>query len=88
LLLPKALAGESHTLRADLHGADLTLVADGRLVWEGTVGNAIAEFDGPVGFRTDNARFEFEYFAGSVVPGTHAAPLADRFTRCLQSPGD
>jgi hypothetical protein len=86
--LPKVRAGESHTLRADLHGTDLTLIADGRLVWEGTVGNVIAEFDGPVGFRTDNARFEFEYLAGGFTAGTQAAPLANRISRCLQSRGD
>jgi hypothetical protein len=86
--LPRILPGESHTLRAELHGTDLTVVADSRPVWEGTVGNSIAEFDGLVGFRTDNARFEFEYLAGSVVPGTQTAPLGNRVTRCLQSPGD
>lgn len=29
----------------------------------GAVGTDVAEFDGPVGLRTDNARFEFDYYA-------------------------
>src|SRR5208337_1823287 len=86
--LPKILPGESHTLRAELHGIDLILIADGRVVWEGTVGPGIAEFDGPVGFRTDNARFEFEYFAGSIPPGIQPKTLDERVNRCIPAPGD
>lgn len=86
--LPKMLPGESHTLRAELQGHELTVVADSRVVWEGTVGNRIAEFDGPVGLRTDNARFEFEYYAAPSGSNTHAKTLEERINRCLASPGD
>jgi hypothetical protein len=85
---PKILAGESHTLRAELHGIYLYVMADGRMVWNGPVGYGIAEFDGPVGFRTDNARFEFEYYADSVVPGTESEATGARINRCLSSSGD
>jgi hypothetical protein len=64
--LPRIRPGESHSLRADLEGAALTLLADDRVVREGTLGSEVATLDGPVGFRTDNARFEFEYYAGSA----------------------
>jgi hypothetical protein len=37
-------------------------VAD-KMVWEGSVGAAVLEFDGPVGLRTDNARIEFDFLA-------------------------
>ena len=77
--LPRIQVNELHSLRASLQRNQLTLVADGRVVWEGAVGNTIFEFDGPVGLRTDNARFEFEYAAG----GGRAAP-----ERCLENPGD
>jgi hypothetical protein len=80
--------GESHTLRAELRGTNLVLAADGRIVWEGTVGNRITEFEGPVGFRTDNARFTFEYYAGGVIPGTQLNTLAHGVNRCRPSPGD
>jgi hypothetical protein len=86
--LPRLLPGESHTLSAELHGTDLTLIADGRVVWEGTLGNTIAELDGPVGLRTDNARFELEYYAGPVAPGAQARTAGNRVNPCLLSPGD
>ncbi len=87
LAQPKILPGESHTLHADLKGDDLTLVADDRVVWEGTVGDAIAGIEGPVGFRTDNTRFEFEYYAGTDR-GTPLSAPGKRITRCVQSAGD
>jgi len=74
--------GESHTLRAELHGTDLRVIADGLEVWKGSVGETIKEFDGPVGFRTDNARFVFDYFARGVREGVQVS------TRCEPSPGD
>jgi hypothetical protein len=63
--LARVSPGESHTLRAVLTGDDLMLTADGKTVWEGSVGNGITGIDGPVGLRTDNARFEFDY---AVMP--------------------
>lgn len=85
---PKILAGESHTLRAELRGTDLLLVADGKLIWQGPAGDSVAEFDGPVGFRTDNARFAFEYYAGGVRSGTPWPGLGAGINRCLASSGD
>ena len=86
--LPKILPGESHTLHAELQGEELMIMADGRVVWEGTLGSGITEIDGPVGFRTDNARFEFEYYAGSVNPETQSKTLNERVNPCLRSPDD
>jgi hypothetical protein len=80
--LPKVQPGESHWLRASLHGDDLTLIADGRVVWEGTLGSQMATLEGPVGFRTDNARFEFEFYAGSTGAGTASRALDERFNQC------
>jgi hypothetical protein len=83
--LPTLSPGESHTLRADLRGDRLTLMADGQVAWEGSVGAHIAEFDGPVGLRTDNGRFELQVFAALGDPLRRAIPLA---YRCSNSPGD
>ena len=80
--LPKVQPGASHWLRASLRGDDLTLIADGRLVWEGTLGSQMATFNGPVGFRTDNARFEFEFYVGSPAAGSVSPALDERFNRC------
>ena len=66
--------GEVHTLRADLRGRTLTVTADGELVWQGTLTSQPPA--GPPGFRTDNARFVLEYFAGGL-PSPQAAPGSD-----------
>jgi hypothetical protein len=60
--LPPIRPGEAHTLRAELHGNDLTVTADGKVAWQGTLGNDTPSLTGPTGFRTDNARFEFDYY--------------------------
>jgi hypothetical protein len=52
--------GEMHTLRAELRGRALAVIADGKLVWQGVVAGQLPA--GPPGFRTDNARFVLEYF--------------------------
>jgi hypothetical protein len=84
--LPKIRPGDYHTLRAELKGTELRLLADERMVWEGTVGGGVAEFDGPVGLRTDNARFEFEYFADVLGLGPSSVTRDDH--RCHPSSGD
>jgi hypothetical protein len=60
--LPSLAPGESHSLQAELHGDRLSVLADGRLAWEASLGPLVAGLDGPVGLRTDNGRFEFELF--------------------------
>jgi len=71
-------AGESHILRASLTGDRLTVTADRRVVWEGSVPDMA---DGPVGLRTDNARFELEYHIGAL-------PSSGPTAQCKASPED
>ncbi len=54
---------EPHTLTASMTGSNLTVTADGRVVWEGDLGPVALEFDGPVGLRSDNARVVFDCLA-------------------------
>jgi len=49
-------------LRAELSGSDLTVRVDGAVAWKGALPTAIAAINGPVGFRSDNVRLEFEYY--------------------------
>jgi len=81
--------GEVHTLRAELHGKDLTVMADGKIAWQGSLGRELALPFGPPGFRTDNARFAFDYFA-SAVPSSRAVPRPTPLGRpqCVPSEGD
>ncbi|MFY0567030.1 hypothetical protein ACN28E_24770 [Archangium lansingense] len=59
-VVPKLEPGGSHTLRAEFQGAELKVQVDGRSVWEGELPAEALTFDGPVGLRTDNGRFDVE----------------------------
>lgn len=71
--LPKIKPGSSHSLRAIMDGSAMRVYADRKLVWEGDVGASALTFDGPVGIRTDNGRFDFELFAARPGPDQHGA---------------
>jgi len=68
----------------------ISALADGRLAIDtpSSVGNVIAEFNGPVGLRTDNARFELEYYAGPVDPLAQSSSAGNNVNPCRLSPGD
>ncbi len=73
--VPALRSGDTHTLRAEMNGAEMKVLADDSLVWEGSVGPDALGFDGPVGIRSDNARLQIELRAGQPLeaqPG-HAA---------------
>jgi hypothetical protein len=65
--LPPIRPGETHALRAALHGHDLTVSADGKPAWQGALADELTPLDGPPGLRTDNARFELEYYTDGVA---------------------
>lgn len=74
--LPKIKPGRSYSLRAIMDGSALRVYADQKLVWEGDVGASALTFDGPVGIRTDNGRFEFQLFAARPGADQHGATAA------------
>jgi hypothetical protein len=87
--LPPIRPGEIHTLRAELHGNELKLAADGKVAWQGTLGNEPPSLHGPAGFRTDNARFELEYYADSPAKSLAQAPAVQPGPEpCLLTEGD
>ena len=55
------LPDQPHTLTASMSGSNLTVTADSKVVWEGDLGPAALEFNGPVGLRSDNARVVFDF---------------------------
>ncbi len=85
--LPPIRPGEAHVLRAELRGKELTVTADGKVAWQGSLGGATALPAGPPGFRTDNARFAFEYFAAVPSRPRPQQPAAARGP-CVISEGD
>lgn len=58
--VPSLHPGDAHSLRATLNGAEMQVFVDDRLVWQGSVGPEVLNFDGPVGIRSDNARLDLE----------------------------
>jgi hypothetical protein len=83
---PAVNPGDSHSLRAEVRGDALTVYADERVAWAGSVGREVAGLSGPVGFRTDNAHVDLEFFAeplGAIPSGTGASPV-----RCERGPED
>lgn len=61
--VPKIEEGSEHSLRAILTGTSLIVHVDGGAVWEGNIAGEALRFNGPVGLRSDNARFDFQFFA-------------------------
>ena len=78
--MPPIHPGEAHTLRVTLNGADLIVIADGQEAWVGGTGSRLDDIAGPAGFRSDNARFEAEFFAVIAEPGgpSHADKVGKR----------
>ncbi len=68
--VPLLHVGDTHTLRAEMSGAELRAFVDDAAVWEGSVGPDAAGLEGPVGIRSDNARLELDLKAGEYV-GVH-----------------
>jgi hypothetical protein len=64
--VPKITEGGEHSLHATLNGTSLLVDVDGALAWEGSVGDDVLRFDGPAGLRSDNAQFDFQFFAQPV----------------------
>jgi hypothetical protein len=79
--------GQTHTLRAELHGNNLIVTADGNVAWDGSLGNEPLSLKGPTGFRTDNARFEFQYYADHPA-NARTRRGAPGPGQCLISEGD
>jgi len=65
--VPALNPGETHTLRAQMDGAEMQVFADNALVWEGSLGPEALAFDGPVGIRSDNARLQIDLRSGPPI---------------------
>ncbi|MBV9888495.1 MAG: hypothetical protein JO119_18280 [Acidobacteria bacterium] len=61
--VPEVREGSKHILHAELNGEKMTVTADSKVVWEGSVDPAALAFHGPVGIRSDNVHIELKLFA-------------------------
>jgi hypothetical protein len=84
--VPRVVPGGAHRFRAELQGTELAVFADGGLAWQGSVGKEVFDFEGPVGFRTDNARFALSYWVGAL--SGQAPTSLRRGEDCRSTPGD
>jgi hypothetical protein len=81
--VPVLRPSQTHTLRAEMDGADLKVFADNTLVWEGSVGAEALAFNGPVGIRSDNAHLQLELRAGQALN-----PQPARASECKSGDSD
>lgn len=58
--VPSLAPGQTHTLSAEMNGAELTVFVDNSPAWEGNVGLEAMSSHGPMGIRSDNARLDLE----------------------------
>jgi hypothetical protein len=65
--VPALRSGDTHTLRAQMNGAEMKVFADNSLGWEGSVGPDALDFDGPVGICSDNARLQIDILTGQPL---------------------
>ncbi len=61
--VPQLAPGSTHVLRAEQSGDRLQVLVDGALAWDGSLPEDALSLNGPVGFRSDNGRFELELLA-------------------------
>lgn len=81
--VPMLQPGAAHTLRAELNGDALRVLADGAVVWVGNIGPEARAFNGPVGLRSDNARLDVELRV-AMPPGAHT----DYVLPCKSGPSE
>jgi hypothetical protein len=80
--VPVVSRGSSHTLRAGLNDGTIEVDADGVRVFSARIDRANLEFDGPVGLRTDNGRFSFDFLVAERERDRPAWWYANRNERC------
>jgi hypothetical protein len=79
LAVPAYAPGESHTLRAEILGDELTAWIDGRVAWHGTLPAEARALAGPAGLRSDNVMLDG--VALSASRGHALAPACKRSER-------
>ena len=57
---PALAPGQDHRLRVEMLGNVLTVRADNAEVWHGPLGDEASILQGPLGLRSDNARFDLQ----------------------------
>ena len=76
IAVPPLVIGETHTLRAEIHGDELTAWIDDQPAWRGSLPDHARELSGPAGLRSDNLAFDLVAFSAPAGAATRAAGAA------------
>lgn len=76
--VPPLVAGETHTLRAEISGDELTAWIDDQPAWRGTLPDPARTLSGPAGLRSDNLAFDLVAFSAPAAPASAHAEHACR----------
>ncbi len=70
--VPALEAGATHTLRAEIHGDELTAWIDDTVAWRGTLPETARSLAGPAGLRSDNLALDVVEFRAPLArdPGS------------------
>ena len=66
--VPTLRPGDSHWMRAQMNGLELTVFVDDAVVWEGSLPPLVRGLQGSVGVRSDNAHLNFQLRAAKSPP--------------------
>jgi hypothetical protein len=73
IAVPPLVIGETHTLRAEIDGDQLTVWIDDQPSWRGPLPAHARELSGPAGLRSDNLAFDLVAFSAPAEPATRHA---------------
>ena len=65
--VPALETGGTHTLRAEIHGDELTAWIDDAVAWRGTLPDVARTLAGPSGLRSDNLAFDVVEFRAPMA---------------------
>lgn len=65
--VPALVAGDTHTLHAEIRGDELLAWVDNKLMWSGPLGDGAADMTGPPGLRTDNVAADLDLLVAPAV---------------------
>jgi len=83
--VPPLVVGESHTLRAEIDGDELTVWIDDQPSWRGSLPAHARELSGPAGLRSDNLAFDLVAFS---APRGSATSNANAERTCREEASD
>jgi len=84
-VVPPLVAGDTHTLHAEIAGDRLTVWIDDQPSWRGTLPAQARELSGPAGLRSDNLAFDLVAF--SALQGTPTSQASAQ-RRCREEDSD